>query len=245
MGPDARRSIRLAVLGFLLAAGTARAATTDADVTASARPPLRLEVDFGFRSSVVRSAGFEAFSNDKALTQGVLSAGYRLGSLMSGFTVGFEWNDGGKVAQVRGSTSSIGVNRLAASLQCRVFLWRRLLAFGRLAPGAVRVNTTLEEPSVAPSAAQDVSPTLSQTKWLPALDASAGLGLRFGDLRGVSTPVFGLWLLAEAGYSYAPSYDLVLASSSRPLPNRTDAPVRLGNFSPSAIFMRFAVALTF
>jgi hypothetical protein len=275
MRPDAHRSSQwfavpsvvvagFAVASLALAAGAARAATnapatftgaygpdptgTATLVTATVvpeRPPLRIELDLGFRSNVLQSAALEAFSSDRTLTQSALFAGYRLGSLMSGLTVGVEWNAGSASAQARGSTSSIGVDRLAVSLLGRVPIWRRLVAFGRLQPGAIRVKTTLQEASVAPVAGQGLPQELSQAKWLPAADASGGLGVRFGDVRGSSTPVFGFWLLAEVGYSYAPSYELVLAPPSDGLPHRTDAAVRLGSLSPSAVFTRFALGVTF
>ncbi len=275
MRPDAHRSSRrFAVPGFAitsfvvaslaLAAGGARAATNVPTPVAGAygpdpggtatlatatvapeRPPLRVELDLGFRSNVLQSAALGAFSSDRTLTQSALFAGYRLGSLMSGLTVGIEWNAGSASAQARGSTSSIGVDRLAVSLQGRVPVWRRLVAFGRLQPGAIRVKTTLQEASVAPGSGQGLPTELSQAKWLPAADASGGFGVHFGDVRGSSTPMFGFWLVAEVGYSYAPSYALVLAPPSDGLPHRADAAVHLGNISPSAVFTRFALGVTF
>ncbi|HEY4185644.1 MAG TPA: hypothetical protein VGP07_11270 [Polyangia bacterium] len=249
MRPDSSRWLAIALALPLVALPATRAGATDAAlVDQPARPPsLGLEAAFAVRGNRVPSAGFDAFSTNDGLTQTTLAVSYRLRrSQMSGLAFGFEWRYGSASSHARGTESSLAVQGLAFTVQGRRTLGKRWLAYGRIAPGAVRAAARLYEPSGLPSSARAFdTPALTQTKWLPTVDGAAGVAFRMGELSGERTPAFGIWLTGEGGYGYTPSYALALAARAAPAAGRTAQPLSLGQLSLSGAFLRFGVALTF
>jgi hypothetical protein len=211
------------------------------------RPPIGVEVSLGVRADQVRGGGFDAFSDDHALAELMLSASYRVaGGPDAGLLAGVVWNHGNASSTARGSDTSLDLDRLVLSLRAQRVVWRRLSVYARLAPGAVRVKAQIDEASAQSGPISYASQTtLAQTHWAFAVDGAAGAALRVGELARPREHVIALWLTAEGGYSVAGGTALSLRPSSLSAPGATPEPVRLGSLTPGGAFMNFAAGVTF
>lgn len=243
----------LALTLVLLSASISRAARASESAVSVVNPvppakfDLGLMVGLGVRSDLIRSTGLDPFSTTDGVPQSALSISYRwLGTELSGIAVGFEWDHGELTSTARGADTTLTIDRLSLGLEGRIPIARRLVAFGRLAPGLLRDHAMLVDPSAPPSAYGGlVSGGLEQTTWVLAGDVSGGLAYRIAELHGSSGPVFGLWLAAEGGYGYAASHDLVLGPHVETQPGRVDEPLRLGSLAFHGAFLRIRLALSF
>ena len=204
-----------------------------------------LEAAFAVRANRIASAGFDPFSSDDSLVATTLAASYWFSRTATlGLASGFEWSHGAASSNVRGTTSNLDVDGLALTLKASHPLTERLAAFVRLAPGAVRLEARLHESSAAPATGSRSPPTSSQTKWLPSLDVAAGAAFRLASLS--ERPLaFHLWVTAEAGYGYSPSYELALRGAETASAGRSDSAVHLGTLAVRGGFMRFGLTVTF
>lgn len=243
----ATTAIRVAIVAGVLAGAPA---VTRAQVIGSepeARAPLGITAGLGLRSDLIRSSGLDPFSTGDDLHQSALSIGYRFGPTEGlGLALAFEWNHGVASANARAASGTLTVDRLSLGFEGRATLWRRLSGFARIAPALLRSDAQLREDSTpAGTFGGGETGVLTQTKWVPAADASAGLALRLAEVRGRGSPTFGFWLTAEAGYGYAGAFDLVLAPQVEAEPGRVDEPVRLGRLALRGGFMRARFAVSF
>src|SRR5262249_46807392 len=138
-------------------------------------------VNLGWRVGFVSNAGLDPFSEDNSVPQLSLSAGRTLLADGNLSLVGLAlWDWGALESSARGAKTSLGVNRITLGAEGRYHFFRRLYAFGRIAPGALNWSATLED-SVA-----GLNRTASA--WSFAGDLSAGAAFEFaGDNRGHST----------------------------------------------------------
>jgi hypothetical protein len=225
---------------------TGAGAVTGDELQGPARPSLGLTAALGVRSDLIRGAGLDPFSRHDGVTQSALSVSRRFGpSDLSGVALGFEWDHGSTAATARGADSSLDLDRLSLTVEGRVPLARRLVAFARVAPGLMREAARLTEAS-APATADASQPgVLQSTAWVAAADASVGLDFRLGELRRPGTPLFGFWLTAEGGYGYVAKRALTLGGGADGQPGQTSQPLRLGDLALSGPFMRFRFAVSF
>jgi hypothetical protein len=191
-------------------------------------------VSLGGRTALLRGAGYDPFSTDDAFGQVSLSVTRAL-QAGPGFAsaVGLIWEDGSRGAQARGLDARLSMQRLALALEERFAPRPWIYAMMRLAPAWLRGNASLADPSV---------PAPLRTSFSTfGLDASAGAALR------VTPPgtAFGLWLMGDAGYGWAPAQHLALAPDL-PAADRDKAGVTtLSDLAPSGVFFRFAAALSY
>lgn len=244
-----RRSATLFVssLVVMLMAGQARAQESVALVQVEHRPPIGVELSLGVRGDQIHGAGFDAFSDDHALTELALAASYRIsGSRASGVSAGVIWNHGQASSTARGSDSTLTLDRLSLSLQAQRSIWRHLTLFARVAPGFVRVNAELADSSASgTNYTYGSQTTLAQHHWTLAVEGAAGAALLVGEIARPGEHAYALWFTAEGGYSVAGSTALALGPTGGPAPARTSEPVQLGSLTPGGAFMNFAAVLTF
>jgi hypothetical protein len=184
----------------------------------------------------VGSAGLDPFSTDDAVGRFSLSATavvWRRDHLA--LAVGLGLDIGTTSAKARGATSELTLAMVSATAEGRYVVSPRLYAFGRLAPGAQRGATRLNEPSAAGSTALIGSFTTA------ALATSAGGAYCLNGL----LPEVGLWLIADAGYLLAPSRPVTLR------PDLGDGDIAqlgaldLGTIAPRGAFFRLSFALSY
>jgi len=217
----------------------------------AAAPPVNhrvvgVDASLGVRGTRLTSLGLDPFSRDDGFVQASLAVAYRAVHAPNlDLSLGFEWDYGLASSSARESRTSLEVHELAVALSCRLPLSRRFAAFGRLTPGAARVDARVTDAAALASAAYSTA-DLTQVHWLPSATASAGLAFRLASVsRSPTAAVFDYWLTAEAGYHYSPSYALELRSEGRPAAGRDVQPLALGDLSLRGGFARLGVAVTF
>ena len=216
---ERHRPAPLAALALTLAAGIAAAVggarpaaadITDDDVYGPPRSALGYRIAFGVRNDWALGSGIDPVSPSRSFGQTSLSALLRLGGDPDGgvsLYAGLGWDHGSADAPVRAASASFGFHRLSLPIQAQLGLGPRLALFGRLAPGAAHESVELTDASAPAAPFADVSPPLSQSSWVPAVDASAGASLRFASVHRRGTPRFGFWLTAELGYAWVATRD--------------------------------------
>ena len=189
----------------------------------------------GLRTSWIRSAGFDPFSDNDALAQGSLVAtrGLDVGASPLSLVLGLSLDFGHSDAVTRGIDAELNLQRIAVVLEPRYWLAPGLYTGVRLAPGLQHLSASLHDPS-SPA-------TLATAFWVPSVDASLTAG---GRLNPAAARV-GLWLLAEGGYGWSPARDLSL-SPALPAGDASKAgAVSLGTLRARAPFLRISLALSY
>jgi hypothetical protein len=198
------------------------------------RPPGAWFVSVGPRISFIRGAGYDPFSTNDVLAQfsatGLRSfaTGGRLAT-----AVGLGWDAGSAQATARGADASLSLARVSAVVEERFVPRPWLYAFGRLAPGWLFADATLDDGSTVRRLGTSYSSF--------SLDASGGVA---GRLNPGPQPV-GVWLLAEGGYGWAPSHALGLAPALPAADANKAGVTPLADLAPRGGFMRFSLALDF
>lgn len=202
-------------------------------------PPPRVRLGAGVRVTHVTGDAFDLFASDDALTQLSLDASYALiaGRRFS-LAVGGAWDVGSRSSGARGLTTSLEVHRLSAPIEARVHLAPYVYLFGRVAPGALLMNSEIGDPSAATS--------LEDSRWVFSGDLSVGGSLRIAQVASGSRRPVGFWLTPEFGYGITGS------ASVRPTTDRdaddvlgADMRTRLGAATLGGFFWRAALAVTY
>lgn len=233
-------------------AGATSDARVDAETTGSGvggalgTHQLHWWATLGVRTALVRSAGYDLFSETDSLTQMSLSGGRTLlvADRWSVAAIG-GWDFGSVTGDARGEESELVVHRLTAGAEARYHLFPQLFAFGRLAPGALRVSATLTDAV----AGVRLFAGGQEGTWVPAGDLTVGGAVQ---LYGVTSPTSKrarLWATLEGGYGWAGTTELQF----RPLPadESSDAAPRrmatrdLGDLALRSGTVRLALAGSF
>jgi hypothetical protein len=203
----------------------------------SAGPKLDVvQGTLGVRTTLIRSSAFDPFSGTDALPQISLSIAHPL--LRSGSFVvaaGFGTDYGVSSSEARGVASSLSLWRLAAFAEGRTYVRSYAYGFARLAPGLLRGDAALVDPS-SPNAKK-----LEDHFDVLSIDPSVGAAVR---VSGESSPV-GAWVSAEGGYGWAQGHHLLLAPPASPRDQSKIVPVDLGTIEPRGAFFRVAFAITY
>lgn len=225
-----------------------------ADAEAVARPAPsrklgRLALTAGVRTDVVTSSGLDPFSDSDALPQSSLALRY-LGSPRGGlgFGVGAVWDHGSFSSTARGAPTQLDTDRFSLMFEGRLPLWARLTGIARVAPGVLRRTARVTDPSIPnPPYSTASGLTAEQTLSAVSVDGSLGLDLLVAEARPLRGGALGFWLAGDAGYSYSPGRNVVLATSqgADSTANRTDAPVRLPQLALRGFFFRLAASVSF
>jgi hypothetical protein len=205
-----------------------------ADPAVAARGPGRWRISVGGRSSLYRSAGYDAFSSDDAFGQFSATA---TATVLSGprfsTAVGALWEDGSSSATARGAGSSLSLSRLGVVLEERFAPRPWAYAFVRVAPAWLRGRASIDDTSIAAPLETTFS-TLS-------VDGSVGAAGRINPGRGK----VGVWIIGDGGYGWARAQPMAL-SPALPSADRDKAGVTtLADLAPSGVFFRFALALSY
>ena len=199
-----------------------------------ARGPGLWQVSAGWRESLVRSAGYDPFSNDDVLTQFALTAtrAFRTGRRFA-TAAGALWENGDTTASARGENAHLTVNRLGGLLEERFAPRPGAYAFVRVAPAWLHASAALADPA---------SPASLETSFSTfGIDASGGVAGRLNP----GTQLLGVWVVAEAGYGWAAAEPMALAPAL-PEADRNKAGVtRLDDLALRGALFRFAVALSY
>jgi hypothetical protein len=215
----------------------------------AARGRRALVLSAGVRTDLVRSSGLDAFSSSDALAQSSLAVRYLVmppGHAL-GFGLGASWDHGTWSSAARGAPTELDTDRLSITLEGRLRLVRRLTAVARVAPGILRRSARLTELSLPDPPYGTASALVAeQVESTASVDGSLGLDLLVAETNRLTAAGVGLWVSADAGYSYSAGRNLVLASGGGDAAaNRTDDPVRLGQLALRGIFFRFAASVSF
>jgi hypothetical protein len=206
------------------------------------RPPRvdTWQAAIGVRAALIRSAGFDPFSNQDGLAQVSLYFSrvlIRQDRLALALGVGFDY--GSSSTYARSAPSNLGLARGSLLLEGRYAFHPHVYAFLRAAPGVLNLSATIDDAS-APQQSGNATP-LTTDFTVPAFDGSLGLAVGLAP----SSSRVGAWLLAQGGYGWAASHDLLLAPQIGGADQRKIAPVDLGSIAPSGPFMLFSFALSF
>jgi hypothetical protein len=195
----------------------------------------RWQASLGLRTSLVRSAGFDPFSDGDALSHGslVLTRSLDLQAHTLALALGLASDLGHSDATTRGISTDLDLQRFAAVIEPRYAPVAGVFVGARLAPGVQRVAVSLHDPS-APS-------TLSAAFWGLSVDASLSAGVRVNP----ATARAGLWLLAEGGYGWSPSHELTLTPRLAGRDADKAGTTSLGTLATAAPFFRISAALSY
>jgi hypothetical protein len=236
------RALPLVLSGaFWVAPSAARADDTPAWKTvrfAAGRQPEDLAGDrwqaaLGMRTSWIRSAGFDPFSDNDALAQGSLAVtrALDLGLPALSLVLGLSLDLGHSDAVTRAIDADLDLQRTALVLEPRYLLAPGVYIGLRLAPGLQHLSASLHDRS-APSA-------LAAAFWVPSVDASLTAGARLNP----AAARVGVWLLAEGGYGWSPARDLTLSPELPPGDASKAGAISLGTLSARGPFLRISLAL--
>jgi hypothetical protein len=146
------------------------------------------------------------------------------------------WDWGSVESDARGAKTALEVNRFTLGAEGRFHVLRRVYAFGRVAPGALNAATSFSDRIVGADRKVD--------GWGFATDLSLGAGFEFaGDARGASSRPRG-FLVAEGGYGWAQSMDLVYEAAGDSNPVRLQ-PLDLGELAIRGGYFRLSAAITY
>jgi hypothetical protein len=198
-------------------------------------------MSLGGRDNFVTHPGFDLFAPDNQLPQVTLQAGRTLfasGALSLATLLAWDW--GGMDSSARGAPTTLTVNRLTLGAEGRYHLWRRLYAFGRVAPGVMFWNATLKD--------RVASVDSHASAAMFATDLSLGAAVEcFGESRGASPRPRG-WIGAEGGYGWTPSAKLTFKpdseASKQTVPVRLE-PLSLGELAVRGAFLRVSALVTY
>jgi hypothetical protein len=234
-----RAAAFLATLAVLAGAGGSARAHDDLvpaieQAGGGPRGPQPWQVAAGFRTALFRGAGYDPFSTNDAFSQFSATAtwSFPMGGAFS-TAVGAGWDAGSSNAQARGADTSLSLSRLGGVAEERFAPRPWAYAFARLSPGWLRGSATLTDPAI---------PAPLRTSFSTfGVDASLGAAARVSS----RASRVGFWLLADAGYSWAPDQHLALAPAL-PASDADKAGVTtLADLSPRGVFFRGAIALAF
>jgi len=194
----------------------------------------RWQVALGIRTSVVRDAGFDPFSTGDVLAQFSATVMHTLRA-GEGFVpaVGLSADIGSTSAAARGADTQLNAWRLALVLEPRFVPAPGFYVGARIAPGLLHTSATLNDSSAPAS--------LSTAYWTPSIDASLGGGVRLNP----STGAIGLWLVADAGYGWAPRRNLTLVPELPAHDASKAGATELGSLSPRGMFGRVGLAVSY
>ena len=142
---------------------------------------------------------------------------------------------GTRSATARGAPTSLYALRLLLGPEARWHLMPQLYLFARPSAGVLRTVAQLDEGSTGA--------TLKASAWSFAVDATAGAAFAVIDLRRHAGDL-RFWLIADGGYGWAATSDLLLAPEDDTGPKRT-AELDLGELALGGPFFRIAAAATF
>jgi hypothetical protein len=195
----------------------------------------------GVRTMLIRDAGYDPFSTDDSLVQVALSATRVLTRQdRLALAVGADFDYGASDATARGAPSSLALTRLALFAEGRYALHPRLYAFLRAAPGVLNVSASVQDAS-APPISGATPASLTEKFTVPSLEGSLGAA---ACLAPASSPV-GAWIVAQAGYGWAPSHALLLSPDVGSADQSKVAPLDLGTLAPRGAFLTFAFAVSY
>jgi hypothetical protein len=194
----------------------------------------RWQVALGVRTSVVRDAGFDPFSTSDLLAQFSATAMHTLRA-GEGFVpaLGVAADIGSSSATARGAGAQLNTWRLALVLEPRFVPAPGFYVGARIAPGLLHTSATLTDNS-APAPLSAAYSTLS-------VDASLSAGVRLNPGMG---PI-GLWLVADAGYGWAPRRTLTLVPELPARDASKAGATELGSLSPRGMFGRVGLAASY
>lgn len=196
----------------------------------------RLDGWLGVHSLIISSPGFDAFSEDDALTSFGAGVGVALGALGGARLAGVATlSIGGDEESFRGQGTELSVLRISLGPELRLPFAQRFFAYARLSPQLQKLAATLSDASS--------STRLEQSEWLVGIDTALGLSMRLVDIQpaGLQGPL-SLFVRFEAGYTWAPETEMRLAPAGSDGPIRSQ-PLALGDLSLSGLSFRGALGL--
>jgi hypothetical protein len=199
------------------------------------------QATIGMRAMLIRDAGYDPFSTDDALAQFALSASRiltRQDRLALAVGAGFEYGASGSTA--RGAPSSLGLTHVSLFAEGRYAPHPRFYGFVRAAPGVLTVSASVNDGS-APPLTSTTPTSLTDSFTVPSLEGSLGAALCLAP----PSSRLGAWIVAQAGYGWAPSHALLLAPQVGAADQSKVAPLDLGTIAPRGPFLTFAFALTY
>ncbi len=194
----------------------------------------RWQVALGVRTSLVRDAGFDPFSTGDLLAQFSATVMHTLRA-GDGFVpaLGLAADIGSSSATARGAEAQFNTWRLALVLEPRFVPRPGFYVGARIAPGLLHTSASLRDSS-APAPLSAAYSTLS-------IDGSLSAGVRLTPGAGS----IGLWLVADAGYGWAPRRTLTLVPELPARDASKAGATELGSLSSRGMFGRVSVAASY
>jgi hypothetical protein len=192
----------------------------------------------GFRFGFIPTSGYDPFSENNSFIQ--FSAG--VGRTVTTFddfsgAVSVLWDWGAAEADARGAKTSLSAHRLTLGLYGRYHVIRRLYAFARVAPGALRADATLADGGAGVERETGA--------WTMATDFSGGAAFEFaGQARGASNQARG-WVLLDGGYGWAAASSMEFVAAQGTSPPARLAPLEFGDLAMRGAFFRLAAAISY
>jgi hypothetical protein len=217
---------------------TAEAPLVDVELAprVPAAPIPRISAWLGAGSLWLPSEGLDAFADDDALM--TFSAGAALAVISAdalGIAAVAAIDVTSSDADLRGSSTSLGLLRLSLGPELRSSILDRLYWHARLSPTLTRLSAELDD-------GNDL--TLTDRYWVWGAEATVGVDLRFIETPMDARTALGFFVRVEAGYAWAPASQLALESDGSGAPVRTQ-PLQLGELALAGPLLRGSLGIGF
>jgi hypothetical protein len=196
--------------------------------------PSRFEAALGFRSALLRSAGYDPFSTTDTFTQASLHATWSFLERGRWATaVGPLFERGSTSALARGIDADLALTRLGALVEERWSPHPRARVFARLAPAWLSGSARLLDRSL-PAPLGTSFHTLS-------VDASAGAAARLN----LPSSSVGFWFAGETGYGWAATQAMTFSPELPKGDAQKAGTTTFADLAPRGVFFRFVASVTF
>ncbi|HET9958273.1 MAG TPA: hypothetical protein VFQ61_27450 [Polyangiaceae bacterium] len=193
-------------------------------------------VSVGFKSSLVKSSGFDPYASSDVLGYVSFNAGHTVFvsgplSLVGAFGI----DHGARNDTARGADTSLRVTRFELLPELRYHVLRQGYAFGHIGMGLSRVASTLDD---------RVTEQQFERKHLTFTgEIGAGFAYAVASSRSAHKRTARLWLIAEGGLLYFPALSQALTNDSG-VPARS-RDIELPELALTSPYYRLAAALSF
>lgn len=191
----------------------------------------------GVGTMVISAGGFDAFSDNDALTGFAMGLAYSpAGLLPPGFSILGTWEQASTQAEYRGEKTALSSQRFALGAEVRAALIPRVDYYLRVAGTGLRIRAELDESSSGAN--------LRDRLWSFGLDATAGLQVHLLQIPTRTARDVNLFVRAEGGYVWLTKSKLSLASPSSDGPVRLE-PIEVAKFDMGGDQFRFAIGINY
>ena len=192
----------------------------------------------GVRVAKIADKGFDPFASSDELIQVSVGAGATALKVGNFSLAGVGFVDyGSRGSTARGNSTELALLRLSIGPELRYHVIPQLFVFGNALPAFAHTSASLEDPIAGA--------TRYARHWSFGCDVAAGAAYEVYGMRSGESQKPRLWIIAEGGYGYQPSTELVLRPEANSGAPERSAPIDLGTLAVGGPFARVSAAISF